>query len=105
MPMAAERNQERQHHQVENPTRPLNTAGVKTCLSDCQARENWPVTTSTASSISSILGLGTISRVGTGGGGGGEGVTTVGGRTHDPPPPIVLYMNVMNRMRIIGQTY
>ena len=45
----------------------LKTAGVKTCLRDCHARENWPVTTSILASISSLLTLrGSISSFKTG---------------------------------------
>ncbi len=51
MPMAADENQTKQHHQVEKPSRPLNTWVVKMFLNELQASVNCSLMISTVSSL------------------------------------------------------
>jgi hypothetical protein len=51
MPMAADKNQTKQHHQVEKPSSPLNTWVVKMFLNELQASVNCSLMISTVSSL------------------------------------------------------
>jgi hypothetical protein len=51
MPMAADENQTKQHHQVEKPSSPLNTWVVKMFLNELQASVNCSLMISTVSSL------------------------------------------------------